>query len=177
MIGQRNHRATDLNRLLKSTLAIVLAGGRGTRLQHLTENQSKPAMPFGGTFRIIDFSLSNCINSGVRRVAVVTQYKAHTLIKHVQRGWGFLRSEFGEYVEVWPAQQQTSDLSWYLGTADAVFQNLYTIREHSPAYILILGGDHVYKQDYSIMLAEHVARHAVPPLAKTVVPPVLVPPC
>ncbi len=170
MIEQRNHRATDLNRVLKSTLAIVLAGGRGTRLQHLTENQSKPAMPFGGNFRIIDFSLSNCINSGVRRVAVVTQYKAHTLIKHVQRGWGFLRSEFGEYVEVWPAQQQTSEQSWYRGTADAVFQNLQTIREHSPAYILILGGDHVYKQDYSIVLADHVARHADMTVACTEVP-------
>ena len=169
-MGQQDYSLTDLNRLLKSTLAVVLAGGRGTRLHHLTENQSKPAVPFGGNFRLIDFPLSNCINSGIRRVAVVTQYKAHTLIKHVQRGWGFLRSEIGEHVEVWPAQQQTQDESWYSGTADAVFQNLYTIREHAPDFVLILGGDHVYKQDYSIMLSEHVARHADLTLACTEVP-------
>ena len=159
-MGNQEYGLTALTHLLKNTLAVVLAGGRGSRLHHLTENQSKPAVPFGGNFRLIDFPLSNCINSGIRRVAVVTQYKAHTLIKHVQRGWGFLRSEIGEYVEVWPAQQQTHDKSWYSGTADAVFQNLYTIREHAPALVLILGGDHVYKQDYSIMLAEHVARCA-----------------
>jgi len=169
-MGQRDYHVTDPNRLLKSTLAVVLAGGRGTRLHCLTENESKPAVPFGGNFRLIDFPLSNCINSGIRRVAVVTQYKAHTLIKHVQRGWGFLRSEFGEYVEVWPAQQQTGDESWYRGTADAVFQNLYTIREHAPAYVLILGGDHIYRQDYSIMLAEHVARRADLTVACTEVP-------
>ncbi|MFC1525953.1 glucose-1-phosphate adenylyltransferase [Candidatus Latescibacterota bacterium] len=169
MEGKDRH-LTALSHLLKNTLAVVLAGGRGSRLQHLTENQSKPAVPFGGSYRLIDFPLSNCINSGVRRVAVVTQYKAHTLIKHVQRGWGFLRSEFGEYVEVWPAQQQTHEESWYAGTADAVFQNLYTIREHGPDHVLVLGGDHAYKQDYSIMLAEHAARRADLTVACTVVP-------
>ncbi|HAK96328.1 MAG TPA: glucose-1-phosphate adenylyltransferase [Planctomycetes bacterium] len=169
-MGQHDYHVTDPNRLLKNTLAVVLAGGRGTRLPYLTENESKPAVPFGGNFRLIDFPLSNCINSGVRRVAVVTQHKAHTLIKHVQRGWGFLRSEFGEYIEVWPAQPQTRDESWYSGTADAVFQNLSTIREHAPAHVLILGGDHVYKQDYGIMLAEHVARRADLTVACTEVP-------
>jgi glucose-1-phosphate adenylyltransferase len=170
MMGKRNHQVHDPSRLLKSTLAIVLAGGRGGRLHPLTENQSKPAVPFGGNFRLIDFPLSSCINSGVRRVAVVTQYEAHTLIKHVQRAWGSLRSEFGEYVEVWPAQQQTHDESWYTGTANAVFQNLSTIKEHAPAYVLVLGGDHVYKQDYSIMLAEHCASGADVTVACTTVP-------
>lgn len=157
---RRDHHGSSLSLLLKNTLAVVLAGGRGSRLQHLTENQSKPAVPFGGSYRLIDFPLSNCINSGVRRVAVVTQYEAHTLIRHVQRGWSFLRGEFGEYVDVWPAQQQTHDESWYRGTADAVFQNLSTIKEQAPDHVLVLGGDHVYKQDYSIMLAEHVACRA-----------------
>ncbi len=149
-----------LNRALRGTLAVVLAGGRGSRLMHLTEAEAKPAMPFGGKLRIIDFSLSNCINSGVRRIAVVTQYKSHTLIQHVQRGWGFFRAELNEFVELWPAQQQTSDETWYLGTADAVFQNLDTIQRHQPTYVLILAGDHVYKQDYGKMLAQHLEREA-----------------
>ncbi len=170
MMGPLNYGTRDFSRLLKCTLAVVLAGGRGTRLAHLTENESKPAVPFGGNFRLIDFPLSNCVNSGIRRIAVVTQYKAHTLIKHIQRGWNFLGGEFGEYVEVWPAQQQTAEEAWYRGTADAVFQNLHTIREHAPEYVMILGGDHVYKQDYSIMLAEHVARRADLTVACTEVP-------
>jgi glucose-1-phosphate adenylyltransferase len=150
----------DISAALKDTLALVLAGGRGTRLANLTANQAKPAVHIAGKFRIIDFPLSNCINSGVRRIAVLTQYKAHALLHHLQRGWGFLRAEMGEFVEIWPAQQQTSDETWYRGTADAVYQNFQTIVEHRPRYILVLAGDHVYKQDYGAMLAEHMARDA-----------------
>ncbi len=138
------------------TLAVVLAGGRGARLQALTENEAKPSMPFGGKFRVVDFPLSNCINSGIRKVAVVTQYRAHTLIRHIQRGWNFLRGELGEFVELWPAQQQTEAGSWYLGTADAVYQNLQVIRQHGPRYVLILAGDHVYRQDYSRLIRAHI---------------------
>ncbi|MCB2101962.1 MAG: glucose-1-phosphate adenylyltransferase [Rhodobacterales bacterium] len=155
------HSATiDLNTALKHTVALVLAGGRGSRLMNLTDSQAKPAVPFAGKFRIIDFPLSNCVNSGIRRVAVPTQYKAHTLIQHVQRGWGFLRAELGEFIEVWPAQQQTREESWYRGTADAVYQNADLIRDQKPQYVLILAGDHVYKQDYSKMLAQHIERGA-----------------
>ena len=150
----------DLNTALKHTIALVLAGGRGSRLMNLTDSQAKPAVPFAGKFRIIDFPLSNCVNSGIRRVAVPTQYKAHTLIQHVQRGWGFLRAELGEFIEVWPAQQQTREESWYRGTADAVYQNADLIRDQQPQYVLILAGDHVYKQDYSRMLAQHIERGA-----------------
>lgn len=145
-----------LNSTRKDTLALILAGGRGSRLKQLTDNQSKPAVPFGGKFRIIDFPLSNCINSGIRRIGVLTQYRAHTLIKHLQRGWSFLQPELNEFVEIWPAQQQTSGETWYQGTADAVFQNIEVILEHNPKYILILAGDHIYKQDYSKMLADHI---------------------
>ncbi|MGN1079390.1 MAG: glucose-1-phosphate adenylyltransferase [Alphaproteobacteria bacterium] len=140
----------------KDTLALVLAGGKGSRLKNLTEVQAKPAVHFGGKFRIIDFPLSNCINSGMRRMCVLTQYKAHSLIKHIQQGWSFLQPELNEFVEIWPAQQQTSDEVWYQGTADAVYQNLDTIRSHAPKYILILAGDHIYKQDYSKMLKQHI---------------------
>jgi glucose-1-phosphate adenylyltransferase len=150
----------DLNHAVRNTLAIVLAGGKGTRLKALTDNQAKPAMPFGGKFRVIDFPLSSCINSGMRRVAVVTQYRAHGLISHIQRGWSFLRGELGEFIELWPAQMQTDQESWYLGTADAVYQNLPFIQGHAPAYVLILAGDHVYRQDYSRLLAEHIERGA-----------------
>ncbi|HET6585999.1 MAG TPA: glucose-1-phosphate adenylyltransferase [Nannocystaceae bacterium] len=147
---------TDLNQAIRSTLALVLAGGRGTRLGALTDSQAKPAIPFGGKFRVVDFPMSNCINSGLRRIGVVTQYRAHTLIRHIQRAWNFLRGELGEFVELWPAQQQTADASWYLGTADAIFQNLDIIREHAPKYVLILAGDHVYRQDYSRLIAAHI---------------------
>ena len=143
-----------VSRLTRNTFAIILAGGRGSRLKNLTQWRSKPAVPFGGKFRIIDFPLSNCINSGIRRVAVATQYKAHSLIVHVQHGWGFLRAELGEFVEILPAQQRIAD-SWYAGTADAVYQNLDIIRRHKPEHILILAGDHVYKMDYGKMLAAH----------------------
>jgi glucose-1-phosphate adenylyltransferase len=145
--------------LTKSTLALILAGGRGARLGRLTDWRAKPAVPFGGKFRIIDFPLSNCMNSGIRRIGIVTQYKAHSLIRHIQRGWGFLRGEFGEFVELMPASQRMEE-AWYKGTADSVFQNLDIIREHSPDRVLVLAGDQVYKMDYGKMLAAHAARQA-----------------
>jgi glucose-1-phosphate adenylyltransferase len=148
-----------VSRITQDTLALILAGGRGTRLKHLTEWRAKPAVPFGGKFRIIDFPLSNCINSGIRRIGVLTQYKAHSLIRHVQKGWGFLRGEFNEFVELLPAQQRITS-SWYQGTADAVYQNLDIIRMHDPEYVLILAGDHIYKMDYGPMLAYHVENGA-----------------
>ena len=148
-----------VSRLTRNAFAIILAGGRGSRLQNLTNWRSKPAVPFGGKFRIVDFPLSNCINSGIRRVAVVTQYKSHSLIRHVQHGWGFLRAELGEFVELLPAQQRI-ETSWYTGTADAVYQNLDIIRRHKPGHIVILAGDHVYKMDYGPMLAYHVEKMA-----------------
>ncbi|ANB03354.1 glucose-1-phosphate adenylyltransferase [Ectothiorhodospira sp. BSL-9] len=144
-----------VSRITRDTLALILAGGRGSRLKQLTMWRAKPAVPFGGKFRIIDFPLSNCINSGIRQVGVITQYKAHSLIQHVQRGWSFLRGEFGEFIELWPAQQRI-ETSWYKGTADAVFQNLDIIRDHDPSYVLILAGDHIYKMDYGDMIAYHV---------------------
>ncbi|HQU15049.1 MAG: glucose-1-phosphate adenylyltransferase [Chromatiales bacterium 21-64-14] len=141
--------------LTRDTLALILAGGRGSRLKHMTMWRAKPAVPFGGKFRIIDFPLSNCINSGIRRIGVLSQYKAHSLIQHIQKGWGFLRGEFGEFVELLPAQQRIT-ASWYSGTADAVYQNIDIIRGHDPGYVLILAGDHVYKMDYGPMIAHHV---------------------
>ncbi|HWK54005.1 MAG TPA: glucose-1-phosphate adenylyltransferase [Hyphomicrobiales bacterium] len=141
-----------VSRLTRDTYALILAGGRGTRLHELTEWRAKPALFFGGKFRIIDFPLSNCINSGIRRVGVVTQYKAHSLIKHLVRGWGHFKKELGEGVEILPASQRTSG-NWYQGTADAVFQNIDIIRGEIPTYVLILSGDHVYRQDYGAMLA------------------------
>ncbi len=148
-----------ISRITRDTLALILAGGRGSRLKQLTMWRAKPAVPFGGKFRIVDFPLSNCINSGIRQVGVLTQYKAHSLIQHVQRGWGFLRGEFGEFVELLPAQQRI-ETSWYEGTADAVYQNLDIIRQHDPSYVLILAGDHVYKMDYGTMIAHHVESEA-----------------
>ena len=133
-------------RLARSTMAIVLAGGRGTRLGRLTDWRSKPAVPFGGKFRFIDFPLSNCVNSGIRRVGVCTQYKAQSLIRHVQRGWSFLDGRLGEFVELLPAQQNVST-DWYKGTADAVYQNVYLLRNNAPNLVLILAGDHIYKMD------------------------------
>lgn len=143
----------------RNTIALVLAGGRGSRLRQLTNWRAKPAVPFGGKFRIIDFPLSNCVNSGVRRIGVVTQYKAQSLIRHIQHGWSFLDGRFKEFVELLPAQQRTEE-GWYLGTADAVFQNLDILRRHNADYVLILGGDHIYKMDYSKLLAEHVGKGA-----------------
>ncbi len=145
--------------LIQGTYALVLAGGRGSRLGPLTDRRAKPAVPFAGTMRIVDFVLSNCVNSGLRRIAVLTQYKAQSLIRHVERSWGFLEASLGEYVDVVPAQQRV-DERWYSGTANAVFQNLDMLREVRPHHTLILGGDHVYKMDYALMLAEHAASAA-----------------
>ncbi|OGA19904.1 MAG: glucose-1-phosphate adenylyltransferase [Betaproteobacteria bacterium RIFCSPLOWO2_12_FULL_63_13] len=146
-------------RLTHRTLAIVLAGGRGERLGSLTDWRAKPAVPFGGKFRIIDFTLSNCVNSGIRRIGICTQYKAQSLIRHVQRGWSFLDGRFQEFIELLPAQQRVS-ANWYRGTADAVFQNIDILRRHDPAFVLVLAGDHVYKMNYGRMIEEHVERGA-----------------
>jgi len=148
-----------VSRLTHQTLALVLAGGRGARLKGLTEWRAKPAVPFAGNYRIIDFTLSNCLNSGIRRIGVLTQYKAHSLIRHVQRGWSFLRGEIGEFVELLPPQQWEG-AGWYAGTADAVFQNLHIVRRHGAEYVMILAGDHVYKMDYGPMIAHHRERGA-----------------
>jgi glucose-1-phosphate adenylyltransferase len=148
-----------VNDLTQRTVAFVLAGGRGTRLKQLTDRRAKPAVPFAGKLKIIDFALSNCVNSGIRRIAVLTQYKAQSLIRHVERGWGFLAADLGEYVDVAPAQQRLGD-TWYSGTADAVLQNLNLLHEADADYVLVLAGDHVYKMDYSVMLAEHAASGA-----------------
>jgi len=140
-------------------MAIIMAGGRGTRLGELTAYRAKPATPFGGKFRIIDFPLSNCVNSGIRQVFVLTQYKAHSLIQHVHRGWGYLRGELGEFIQIVPAQQQVAE-HWYRGTADSVYQNLELIRQYSPEHIIILAGDHIYKMDYGPMIAFHTEKKA-----------------
>src|SRR5262245_2984345 len=149
----------SLAQLTRSTVAMILAGGRGARLGPLTDWRAKPAVPFGGKFRIIDFTLSNCVNSGVRRIGILTQYKAQSLIRHGQNGRGFLDGRLGEFVELMPAQQRVWT-EWYRGTADAVFQNLDILRRHAPRYVLVLAGDHVYKMDYSKLLADHVRRGA-----------------
>ena len=149
--------AREAMQLGRRTFALVLAGGRGSRLMQLTDRRAKPAVHFGGKFRIIDFALSNCLNSGMRRIAVVTQYKSHSLLRHIQRGWSFLRSELNESVELLPAQQRVNEEQWYRGTADAVYQNLDIINgDLPPEYVVVLAGDHIYKMDYSIMLADHV---------------------
>ncbi|MBN6709713.1 glucose-1-phosphate adenylyltransferase [Haemophilus haemoglobinophilus] len=147
--------------LVKDTLVLILAGGRGSRLHELTDKRAKPALYFGGNRRIIDFALSNCINSGLNRIGVVTQYAAHSLLRHLQKGWSFLPQERGEFIDMLPARQQIDDSTWYRGTADAVYQNMAIIRDHyCPKYILILAGDHIYKQDYSQMLLDHVSSGA-----------------
>ena len=148
-----------VSRLTGGTLAIIMAGGRGERLKDLTAHRCKPATPFGGKFRIIDFVLSNCVNSGIRQISILTQYKAQSLIQHVQRGWSYLRGEFGEFVETIPAQQQIGPL-WYRGTADAVHQNIELILSHRPKHVLVLAGDHIYKMDYGPMIAYHVEKGA-----------------
>jgi len=149
----------NISRLTANTIALVLAGGRGSRLKDLTNWRAKPAVPFGGKFRIIDFPMSNCINSGIRRISVLTQYKSHSLQRHLQRGWSFMSGQFGEFVEVLPAQQRMGE-GWYAGTADAVYQNLDIIRHYNPEYVIILAGDHIYKMDYGKMIAAHVAKGA-----------------
>ena len=149
----------NVGELTRNSFGIVLAGGRGSRLMQLTDWRSKPAVPFGGKFRIIDFTLSNCVNSGIRKIGVATQYKAQSLIQHLQRGWSFLDGRFHEFVDILPAQPQVSE-HWYQGTADAVFQNLDVIRRSRPKHVLVLSGDHVYKMDYRRMLSEHAHRQA-----------------
>jgi glucose-1-phosphate adenylyltransferase len=143
-----------VSNLTKQTYALILAGGRGSRLHELTTWRAKPALYFGGKFRIIDFPLSNCINSGIRSIGVVTQYKSHSLIRHLVRGWGHFKKELGESIEILPASQRFSE-SWYEGTADAVFQNIDIIRDELPKYVMILSGDHIYRMDYGAMLAQH----------------------
>src|ERR671927_1600519 len=142
--------------LARDAMAFVLAGGRGSRLLELTDRRVKPAVPFGGKTRIIDFALSNALNSGIRRIGVATQYKAHSLIRHLQRGWNFFRQERNESFDILPASQRISESQWYEGTADAVYQNIDIIEAHRPEHMVILAGDHIYKMDYEVMLREHV---------------------
>jgi glucose-1-phosphate adenylyltransferase len=146
--------------LPKRAFAVVLAGGRGARLKQLTDRRAKPAVYFGGKFRIVDFVLSNCLNSGIRQIGIATQYKSHSLLRHLQRGWSFLKTEMNEFIDLLPAQQRIDEAVWYRGTADAVFQNLDIIRDKRPQFIVILAGDHVYKMDYALLLTDHVERGA-----------------
>ena len=154
-----NYENRYISSLTRETYALILAGGRGSRLHELTDWRAKPAVYFGGKHRIIDFPLSNCINSGVRRVGIATQYKSHSLIRHVNRAWGHFKKELGESVEILPASQRQGD-DWYCGTADAVFQNIDIIRHELPKYVMILSGDHVYRMDYGALLAKHVENGA-----------------
>ncbi len=147
---------TGTRPLARDAMAYVLAGGRGSRLMELTDRRAKPAVYFGGKSRIIDFALSNAINSGIRRIGVATQYKAHSLIRHMQRAWNFMRPERNESFDILPASQRVSESQWYEGTADAVFQNIDIIEAHAPKYMVILAGDHIYKMDYELMLQQHV---------------------
>jgi glucose-1-phosphate adenylyltransferase len=153
-----NLPSSQIRSLARRTYTLVLAGGRGSRLMSLTNERAKPAVHFGGKFRIIDFALSNCINSGMKRIGVATQYKSHSLLRHIQRGWSFMRNEMNEFVDLLPAQQRTNEEHWYRGTADAIWQNLDIIRSTpSVDYVVVLAGDHIYKMDYSLMLADHAA--------------------
>ncbi|MEJ6021592.1 glucose-1-phosphate adenylyltransferase [Ramlibacter sp. PS4R-6] len=158
--GRERRRATDrtflAQQLPRKTVAMVLAGGRGSRLHDLTDRRAKPGVYFGGKFRIIDFVLSNCVNSGIRRIGVLTQYKSHSLLRHLQRGWNFLRGEANEFIDLLPAQQRVDESMWYRGTSDAIYQSIDIIKSYEPEYILVLAGDHIYKMDYSLMLLDHV---------------------
>jgi len=167
--GNAAQQRFELRDLAHDTLAIILAGGRGARLGVLTDWRAKPAVPFGGKFRIIDFALSNCVNSGIRRIGICTQYKAQSLIRHVQRGWSFLEGRFEEFVELLPAQQRVT-ADWYRGTADAVYQNIDILRRQRRKYVLILAGDHIYKMNYARVLADHVASRAPMTVACAEVP-------
>ena len=149
-------KPTPNDRLSNRAMAFVLAGGRGSRLKELTDNRAKPAVYFGGKTRIVDFALSNALNSGIRKMAIATQYKAHSLIRHCQRGWGFLRAERNEYLDILPASQRMDEEKWYLGTADAVAQNIDIIDSYGIDFIVVLAGDHIYKMDYEIMLQQHL---------------------
>jgi glucose-1-phosphate adenylyltransferase len=155
---QANDIAQSLD-LPRRAVALVLAGGRGSRLKNLTDTRAKPAVYFGGKFRIVDFALSNCMNSGIRRIGVITQYKSHSLLRHLQRGWAFLKTEMNEFVDLLPAQQRVDEESWYRGTADAVYQNQDILAAYRADYVVVLAGDHIYKQNYALMLADHVALH------------------
>jgi glucose-1-phosphate adenylyltransferase len=152
-VTERDHRRS--HPLARDAMAYVLAGGRGSRLAELTDTRAKPAVYFGGKSRIIDFALSNAINSGIRRIGVATQYKAHSLIRHLQRGWNFLRPERNESFDILPASQRVSEFQWYEGTADAVYQNIDIIESYAPEFMVILAGDHIYKMDYEVMLQQH----------------------
>ena len=152
---EENKNTRYVSRLTKDAFALILAGGKGSRLHELTDWRAKPALFFGGKFRIIDFPLSNCVNSGIRRIGVATQYKSHSLVRHLVRGWSHFKRELGEYIEILPASQRHSD-SWYKGTADAIYQNLDIIYSDKPKYVIVLSGDHIYKMDYGTMLAAHV---------------------
>ncbi len=154
---ERDELAYKLD-LPKRAVALVLAGGRGSRLRNLTDVRAKPAVYFGGKFRIVDFTLSNCLNSGIRRIGVITQYKSHSLLRHLQRGWAFLKSEMNEFVDLLPAQQRVDEESWYRGTADAVFQNQDILNGYRAEFVVVLAGDHIYKMNYALMLADHVAK-------------------
>ena len=147
--------------MANETLVLILAGGRGSRLYELTDQRAKPAVYFGGGHRIIDFALSNCINSGLLKIGVITQYEAHSLLRHLQHGWSFLPRERGQFVDMLPARQQLNDQTWYRGTADAVWQNVHIMKDHyKPKYVLILAGDHIYKMDYMQMIRDHVTSGA-----------------
>ena len=160
MLQSEHDKAVLSHRLPERAIVLVLAGGRGSRLEQLTNRRAKPAVYFGGKFRIIDFVLSNCINSGFRRIGVVTQYKSHSLLRHLQRGWSFLRGDSNEFIDLLPAQQRVNEEHWYRGTADAVYQNIDILRSYKPAFVVVLAGDHIYKMDYSLMLRDHVATGA-----------------
>ena len=151
-------QSSTSSRLSRNAFAFVLAGGRGSRLKELTDRRAKPAVYFGGKTRIIDFALSNALNSGIRRIGVATQYKAHSLIRHLQRGWNFLRPERNESFDILPASQRVSETQWYEGTADAVYQNIDILEAYGIDHVVVLAGDHVYKMDYEIMLEQHVAQ-------------------
>lgn len=156
----RSNRARFVSRLTNNTMALILAGGRGERLGILTDWRTKPAVPFGGKFRIIDFTLSNCMHSGINKICVLTQYKSHSLIRHLVKGWTKINNERGDFLDIIPAQQWNDNETWFKGTADAVFQSLDIIESHGPDYIIILAGDHIYSMDYGEMLAEHVNNRA-----------------
>src|SRR5689334_10365407 len=158
-LAQNGRTSGKSGNLMRRVLTVILAGGKGTRLEPLTRDRAKPAVPFGGLYRIVDFTLSNCINSGLRRVLVLTQYKARSLDRHLAAGWSFLSRELDEYVEALPPQQRI-DETWYKGTADAIYQNIYSIEKADPKLILILAGDHIYKMDYGDMVRSHVERGA-----------------
>jgi len=169
MITHRGDLLRHSSEQLRQTVAVVLAGGQGERLYPLTRDRAKPAVPFGGIYRVIDFTLSNCVNSGIRRIHVLTQYKSYSLDRHIKQAWSIFASEIGEYIDVIPPQKRSVE-RWYEGTADAVFQNIYTLQKERPEFVLILGGDHVYKMDYSEMVAAHLTSGADVTVACTEAP-------